>query len=68
MLEESHNVGNGRSLLSNGDIDTVKRFSVVSGFEVDLLVKNSINSNSSLTSLTISNDKLTLSSSNWHLY
>ena len=67
LVEESHNVGDGGSLLSDGNVDAVKRFGVVTSLEGGLLVKDSINSNSGLSSLTISNNQLTLSSSNWHL-
>ena len=68
LLEESHDVGNGRSLLTNSDVDAVEGLAVVSGLEGGLLVKDSVNSNSGLTGLTISDDKLSLTSSNWDLY
>ena len=68
LLEKSHNVGDGGSLLSDSDVDAVEGLVVVTGLEGSLLVKDSINSDGSLTSLTISNDKLTLSSANWDLY
>ena len=68
LLEESHDVGNGRSLLTNGDVDAVEGLAVVSGLKGGLLVKDSVNSNSGLTGLTISDDKLSLTSSNWDLY
>ena len=68
LVEESHNVGDGGSLLSDSDVDAVEGLVVVTGLEGSLLVKDSINGDGSLTSLTISNDKLTLSSANWDLY
>lgn len=59
-----HDVSNSGSLLSNGDVDAVKLFVSVSSFEIFLLVKNGINGNGGFTSLSISNDKFSLSSSN----
>ena len=68
LIEKSHNVGNGGSLLTDGDIDTVERLGVVTSIKGSLLVKDGIDGNSGLTSLTITNDKLSLTSSNWDLY
>jgi hypothetical protein len=62
------NVGNGGSLLSNSDIDAVKLLVFITGIEVSLLVEDGINSDSGLTGLSISNDKLTLSSTDGYLY
>jgi hypothetical protein len=52
--------------LSNSNIDAVKSLSVIRGgiIESSLLVNDSINGNSGLTSLSITNDKLSLASSN----
>ena len=66
ILEGSDDVGNGRSLLANGRVDAVKLLSSVTLVEVFLLVENSINGNSGLTSLSVTNDQLTLASTNWH--
>jgi len=57
-------IGHGRSLLSDSNVDTEQLFVNISGIKVLLLVKDGINSNGGLTSLTISNDKFSLSSSN----
>mmetsp|Transcript_6933 Transcript_6933/g.8766 ORF Transcript_6933/g.8766 Transcript_6933/m.8766 type:complete len:245 (+) Transcript_6933:4795-5529(+) len=58
LIKLSYKLGNGRSLLSNTNVDTGKRISL------SLLVDNGINGNGGLTSLTITNNKLTLSTSN----
>jgi hypothetical protein len=57
LIKLSHKLGNGGSLLSNSNINTSK------GILLGLLVNNGINGNSGLSSLTISNDQLTLSTS-----
>ena len=59
-------VGDGGSLLANGDVDAVKLLFFIIEIESGLLVDDSVNSNSSLSSLSITNNKLSLSSSNWH--
>jgi hypothetical protein len=68
LSEGLHDVSNGGSLLSNSDIDAVKLLVLVTGVESSFLVKDSINSNGGLAGLSISNDKLTLSSTNGHLF
>ena len=67
LLEESHDVGHGGSLLTDGDVDAVERLGVVTSLEGDLLVEDGIDGNGGLASLTISNDQLKLASANWHL-
>lgn len=67
FVKSSHNVGNSRSFLSNSDVDAVELEVVIAVFfEVNFLVDNGVNGNSSLSSLPISDDKLSLSSSNRH--
>jgi hypothetical protein len=68
LSEGLHDVSNGGSLLSNSDIDAVKLLVLVTGVEGSFLVKDGINGNSGLTGLSVSNDKLTLSSTNGHLF
>lgn len=68
VTECLHNVGDGRSLLSNSDIDAVELLLDLTGFEGSLLVKDGVDSDGGLTSLSISNDKLTLSSANGYLF
>jgi len=66
LSEGLHNVGNGGSLLSNSNVDAVKLLVLVTGVEGSFLVKDGINGDSGLTGLSISNDKLTLSSTDGH--
>ena len=67
LLEESHDVGDGGSLLTNSDVDTVEGLGGVTGLVDGLLVKDGIDSNGGLASLSITNNELTLSSANGHL-
>ena len=67
FLEESHNVGDSGSLLTNSDVDAVELLKFIASIVVTLLVKNGIDGNSGLTSLTITNDQFTLTTADWHL-
>ena len=67
VLEQSVDVGDGGSLLADGDVDAVKGLGVVTHLEDGLLVEDSVDSDGSLTSLSITNDQLTLTSANGHL-
>ena len=67
LLEESHDVGHGGSLLANSDVDAVEGLGVVTSLEDNLLVKDGVDSDSGLAGLSISNNKLTLASANGHL-
>mmetsp|Transcript_20650 Transcript_20650/g.30471 ORF Transcript_20650/g.30471 Transcript_20650/m.30471 type:complete len:245 (+) Transcript_20650:868-1602(+) len=58
LIKLSYKLSNSGSLLSNTNVNTSK------GLLLGLLVNNGINGDSSLSSLTISNDQLTLSTSN----
>ena len=66
ITESLNDVSNGRSLLSNSDVDAEKLLLLVSTLMVLLLVDNGINGNSGLTGLSITNDEFSLSSSDWH--
>lgn len=69
ILKGFHDVGDGRSLLSDGDIDAVESVSNLVGIvEGSFLVDDGVNSDGSLTSLSISNDKFSLTSSNRDLF
>lgn len=68
LSEGLHDVSNSGSLLSNSDVNAVKLLVLVTGVEGSFLVKDGINGDSGLTGLSISNDKLTLSSTNGHLF
>ena len=53
-------------LFSNGAIDAVKTLGNVVSLESVTLVDDAIDGDSGLTSLSVTNDQLTLSSANWH--
>ena len=61
-LEGVNDVRNSGSLLSNSDVDAEQLLLGVSSVEVGLLVDNGIDSDGSLSSLSISDDQLSLSS------
>merc|ERR1712121_109321 len=60
------NLGNSGSLLSNSNVDAVHFLLGVSSIIESLLVDNSIDGNSSFSSLSVSNDQFTLTTTNWH--
>ena len=66
-LEDSDDVGDSGSLLSNSNINAIKSSEWIDGEIVEglLLVDDGVNSDGSLSSLSVTNDKLSLSSSNW---
>ena len=63
-LKDSNNVGDGGSLLTDGGVDAVELLLGVILVEVLLLIDDGIDGDGSLTSLSITNDELTLSSTN----
>ena len=67
LVEETHDVGNGGTLLADSDVDTVEGLGVVTGLEDGLLVEDGVDGNGGLAGLSITNDQLTLASSNGHL-
>jgi len=66
LLQNSDDVGNCGSLLSNGAVNAVKTLGIVAFQESLALVDDAIDGNGGLTSLSITDDQLTLSSANWH--
>jgi hypothetical protein len=60
LLKSTDELGNGGSLLSNTNVDAHKLVLLALG----LLVDDGVNSDGSLSSLTITNDQLTLSTAN----
>jgi hypothetical protein len=64
LLEGLDKLSNGGPLLADGDVDAVKLLLLVVAVVPTLLVENGIKSDGSLSGLTITNDKLTLSTSN----
>ena len=67
LLKQAADVGNGGSLLSNGNVDAVEGLGVVTSLEDGLLVDDGVDGDGGLASLSVTNDKLTLSSANGHL-
>ena len=67
LLKEADNVGDGGSLLSDGDVDAVEGLGVVTSLKDRLLVEDGIDSDGGFASLSVANDELTLSSANRHL-
>ena len=66
LLKRLHKLRNGRSLLADGDVDAVKLKTLVGAFVPSLLIQHGVESDGSLASLTIADDKLTLSTANRH--
>lgn len=64
LLKSLDKLGDGRSLLANGDVDTVELLLLVLTVVPSLLVKNSIDGNLGLTGLSITNNQLSLTSAN----
>ena len=69
IAEDLHDVGDGGSLLTDGDVDAVELLALL-GVAVEegaLLVDDGVNSDGSLSSLSVTNDKLSLASANGDL-
>lgn len=66
VRQDLDDVGHGGPLLSDGHVDAVELSLGLSRLEVLLLVDDSINSQGGLTSLSITNDQLSLASSDRH--
>ena len=66
LLERTHNVGDGGSLLADGSVDAVELLGNITLVEVLLLVDDGIDSNGGLASASIANDQLTLASADGH--
>ena len=67
LLEQTGDVGDGGSLLADGNVDAVQGLAVVTSLEDGLLVKDGVDGNGGLASLSVTNDQLTLASANGHL-
>jgi hypothetical protein len=66
LLEGLDELSDGRTLLTNGDVDTVQLLALVGRFVPTLLVEDGVEGNSGLTGLTVTNDQLTLTTANGH--
>lgn len=69
IAEHLHDVGDGRSLLADSDIDAEESLSVVRVGVVErgLLVDDGIDGDGSLSSLSVTNDELSLASADGDL-
>ena len=66
LLKSLDELGNSRTLLANGDVDTVELLGLILTVVPSLLVEHGIDTDSGLTGLTVTNDQLTLTTANWH--
>ena len=67
LSEESDDVGDGGSLLTDGDVDAVEGLNQVAGLVGRLLVEDGVDGDGGLASLSVTNDKFTLTATNWDL-
>ena len=67
LLKETDDVGDGRAFLANSDVNAVQGLGVVTSLEDSLLVEDSVDGDGGLAGLSITNDKLTLTTANRHL-
>lgn len=66
LLKGLDELSDGGPLLTNGNVDTVELALLVAAVVPSLLVKHGVESDGSLTSLTVTNDQLTLTTANRH--
>lgn len=66
LLQGLDELSNSGTLLANGDVDTVQLLGLVVGVIPPLLVQHGIQSDGSLSGLTITNDQLTLTTADGH--
>ena len=64
LLEGLHELSDGRTLLTNGDIDTVQLLILFLTIVPPLLVEDGIDSDGGFSGLTVTNDQLTLTTTN----
>ena len=69
ISKDLHNVRDGGSLLTDGDVDAVKLLGIFSVGVVEggLLVDDGIDGDGSLSSLSVTNDKLSLATTDGDL-
>lgn len=69
ISKDLHNVRDGGSLLADGDVDAVKLLGILSVGVVEggLLVDDGIDGDGSLSSLSVTNDKLSLATTDGDL-
>ena len=64
LLKGLDELSNGGALLADGDVDTVELLLLLVALVPPLLVENGVDGDSSLASLTVTDDKLTLATTN----
>lgn len=64
LLKGLDELSDGRTLLTDGNVDAVKLLGLVVGVVPPLLVEDGVKSDGSLTGLTVTNDQLTLTTAN----
>ena len=66
LLKGLHELGDSRTLLTDGDVDTVELLGLVIAVVPPLLVEDGVDGDGGLTSLTVTDDELTLATTNGH--
>jgi len=66
LLESLDKLGDGGSLLTDGDVDAVELLGLVAALIPTALVQHGVESDGSLSSLTITDNQLTLTTANGH--
>jgi len=66
LLEGLDELSDGGTLLADGNVDTVQLLGLVAGAVPALLVEHGVESDGSLTGLTVTNDQLTLTTADGH--
>lgn len=64
LLKGLDELGDGGTLLTDGDVDAVELLGLVVGVVPTLLVKDGVEGDGSLSGLTVTNDQLTLTTAN----
>jgi hypothetical protein len=66
LLKGLDELGNGGSLLSDGNVNAVKLLGLIVSIIPSLLIQNSVECNGSFSGLAITNDQFTLTTANRH--
>lgn len=66
LLQSLNQLGDGGSLLANGNVDTVQLLRLVASCVPALLVQDRVEGDGGLTGLTVTDDQLTLATANGH--
>lgn len=66
LLKGLDELSDSGTLLTNGNVDTVELLGLLAGVVPTLLVEHGVESDGSLTGLTVTNDQLTLTTANGH--